>query len=140
MPRGGARPGSGRKPGDPNHPRKGKGSMGPGWGGPARGASDSRIDCGEYGDMVRALARDPANIEAKQEARELYLGTLVNVMVSSDQDAAKVAAADKFADRVDGKTRQEISGPNGGPITSLTITATDPVEAAREYQRIIQGK
>lgn len=38
------------------------------------------------------------------------------------------------------RDRQEISGPNGGPIASLTITATDPVEAAREYQRIIQGK
>jgi len=34
----------------------------------------------------------------------------------------------------------EHTGPNGGPQVSVTIATDDPVEAAREYQRIIQGR
>jgi hypothetical protein len=37
------------------------------------------------------------------------------------------------------RDRQEITGPNGGPQVSVTIATDDPVEAAREYQRIISG-
>lgn len=31
------------------------------------------------------------------------------------------------------------SGPDGGPMVTSTITTTDPVEAARAYQKIIRG-
>jgi len=55
-------------------------------------------------------------------------------------DALKWRAS-KLVPKVYGdKIQAEHSGPNGGPIASLTITATDPVEAAREYQRLIRGE
>ncbi|MBX9595514.1 MAG: helix-turn-helix domain-containing protein [Roseomonas sp.] len=31
------------------------------------------------------------------------------------------------------------TGPDGGPMVTTTITTTDPVEAARAYQKIIRG-
>jgi len=58
--------------------------------------------------MVRALARDPANIEAKIQARELIYGTWVDVMVSSDQDAARNVAAAKLDDRLHGAAKQSV--------------------------------
>ncbi len=105
--------------------------MGPGYGGPANGASSSRIDAGEYGDMVRALARDPKNIEAKAQARELYLGTLVQVMTTAEVDAARVAAADKFADRVDGKAAQKVEVD--AKVASHVIRAPAAPESVAEW-------
>jgi hypothetical protein len=32
-----------------------------------------------------------------------------------------------------------LTGPNGGPLQSVTITTDDPVEAARAYQELIKG-
>lgn len=37
------------------------------------------------------------------------------------------------------KDKIEHSGPNGGPITTVGLTTDDPVEAARQYQRIMAG-
>lgn len=36
--------------------------------------------------------------------------------------------------------RQEQTGPGGGPIQSVGITTSDPIEAAKVYQRLIGGK
>jgi hypothetical protein len=99
-------------------PRGNGAGKGAGWGGPANGSSASRIDAGEYGEHVRALARDPKHAEAKAALRELYLTTLVQVAVTAPEAGARVAAADKLADRVDGKAKQPVenSGPDGGPM------------------------
>lgn len=37
------------------------------------------------------------------------------------------------------KDKVEVTGPNGGPIQSITSQTTDPVEAARIYQEIMKG-
>jgi hypothetical protein len=38
------------------------------------------------------------------------------------------------------KTAVEMTGANGGPVQSLTITTEDPIEAARIYQRMMSGE
>lgn len=37
------------------------------------------------------------------------------------------------------KVVQENTGPNGGPQVNVTITTTDPIEAARAYAELIKG-
>lgn len=92
--------------------RRGTGSghggpkAGAGWGGAAKGAAELRPLGGssdDYAESIRALARDPKHAASKALLRELYLTTLVQVAVSGEAEAARVAAADKLADRVDGK-------------------------------------
>lgn len=41
----------------------------------------------------------------------------------------------EFGERV----QQEVSGPDGGPIQSITLTTDDPIEAAKQYQRLMGG-
>lgn len=38
------------------------------------------------------------------------------------------------------KDKMEHSGPGGGPITTIGLTTDDPVEAARQYQRVMAGE
>lgn len=42
----------------------------------------------------------------------------------------------EYGDRI----TQEHTGPGGGPVTSVNLTAVDPVEAARLYQAFLTGK
>lgn len=42
---------------------------------------------------------------------------------------------DKYRER----TSTELSAPGGGPVALLPATVTDPVEAARVYQRVMRG-
>ena len=37
------------------------------------------------------------------------------------------------------KIQQEVTGPNGGPLQSVTITTDDPVEASKAWQDLIRG-
>jgi hypothetical protein len=37
-------------------------------------------------------------------------------------------------------SKLELSGPGGGPLSTVSIDTSDPVEAGRAYQRIIRGK
>jgi hypothetical protein len=89
------------------------------WGGPAKGASTSRLAPAgdDYSDAIRALARDPAHAESKAPLRELVFRTWVDVATASDNDSARVAAAEKIADRLDGKAvqRQDIKLRNVNP-------------------------
>jgi hypothetical protein len=105
--------------------------MGPGWGGDAKGESTSRFLPGEHAAMIRSLAFDPKNQEAKARARELYLGTLVEVMTTSEVDAARVSAADKFADRIDGKAAQKIDVD--AKVASHVIRAPAAPESVAEW-------
>jgi hypothetical protein len=38
------------------------------------------------------------------------------------------------------KQEHELTGANGGPLTTVGINTNDPVEAAKAYQRIISGE
>ena len=66
----------------------------------------SRIDAGEYGNAVRALARDPNHMEGKAELRELYLATLVNICAQGEAESNRLSAAAKLGERIDGAPRQ----------------------------------
>lgn len=54
-----------------------------------------------------------------------------------DQDAALDYLAKYLG--IDKKTL-EVSGPNGGPVRSVSAITSDPVEAARVYADVMQGK
>lgn len=121
----------------PGHggPRKGAG-----WGGPAKGSGGRKLSPkgDAYSDAARALAYDPKHQEAKAPLRELAMKTWIDVMQTGESEAARVTAAEKMLDRIDGKAiaRVETTGADGGP---LEIKSVDPIEAAREYQRLING-
>lgn len=103
MPRGGARPGAGRKAGDPNHPRRGNGAgKGDGWGEEARGASTSRIDDGAVGDAIRKLGRDPAHMATKEAKAELVLEHLFGLALTAERQETQVSAAVAYSNRVAG--------------------------------------
>lgn len=102
MPRVPRNPGSGKPP--HNGPTRGGKRSGTGWGGPAQGERELRPLGGlndEYAQAVRALARDPANEEAKRPLRELYLGTLAEMAVMGDGHMVRVHAADKLGAKID---------------------------------------
>ena len=62
--------------------------------------------------------------------------TVARVVLSSKQWRAAKLAPKKYGD----KTTVENTGPGGGPIQSVGITTSDPIEAAKVYQRLIGGK
>ncbi len=47
----------------------------------------------------------------------------------------KARDPEKYADRV----KQELTGKNGGPLQSVAVTTTDPMEAAKIYQDMMKG-
>lgn len=70
-------------------------------------------------------------------------------IVDTEEDPAKARVrfdqrrwqAGKLLPKVYGeRNTTEHTGPNGGPITNLTITATDPVEASKVYQQMMSEK
>jgi hypothetical protein len=42
----------------------------------------------------------------------------------------------KYGDRV----AHELSGPNGGPLTASVIATDDPIEAGKQYLRMVSGE
>lgn len=108
MPRTPRSPGAGKPP--HNGKARGEGS-GPGWGGPAKGHAPAPLaPAGDaYSDAVRALAHDPRHAASKAPLRELALRTWIEVAQRSDNDSARVVAAEKIMDRLDGKATQHVS-------------------------------
>jgi hypothetical protein len=117
MPRTPRNPGTGKAPhnGNANGP-----GMGAGWGGPANGASTSRLaGAGDaYSDAIRALAADPRHAASKVPLRELVFRTWVEVAAGGESESARVVAAEKLMDRLDGKAtqRSEVTGADAGPL------------------------
>lgn len=72
--------------------------------------------------------------EGRGESRE-HVGTLKKYRAWSKTDALKMILQAK-RELVE---RHEHSGPNGGPMQSVSITTDDPAEAARAYQELIKG-
>lgn len=61
---------------------------------------------------------------------------VVKLRIWARQWRAAKLAPKKYGD----KTVIESVGPNGGPVQSIGINTTDPIEAAKVYQRLIGGK
>ncbi len=78
------------------------------------------------------LLDDMADIE-NRTLDGTYEPNVAKVVLSSKQWRAAKLAPKKYGD----KTTIESTGPDGGPIQSVGITTSDPVEAAKVYQRLI---
>lgn len=113
------------------HVNKGRGhnkgsgipASGPGWGGPANGASASRIKPGDP-DGITRLARDPAHMSAKDALAEEMTAIIVDV--ARDETVppqTRVIAADKVLDRVQGK-----------PIARTVTTTVDDISQLTDIE------
>ncbi len=115
-------------------------AAGPGWGGAAKGASASSGTVGEHPERFSKLEPDEriAKIENKAAAADRALGVLYEVMERSEYDASKIAAANSLLDRIEGKAVQRSIG--GTTDTVEEIRTRDPIQASREYKKMITGK
>lgn len=120
------------KPGT-NGPAKGPGKGQ--WGGPAKGASTSRIEPGDPAG-IRALARDPANKALKDEMRAELWAKLHSIALTGENETVQVSAADKLLDRIDGKPKQtqEIQAN----VASYVVRA--PADPSSEDEWLAQHK
>lgn len=84
-------------------PRPAAQKGGKGWGGPAKGASTSRVN-----DEVRALRWDKDNLAQKEEIAAQMRHVLYDVALNGDADASRINAADKLLDRIEGKATQRL--------------------------------
>jgi len=102
-------PKTGRFPPRPAAPKGGEG-----WGGAAKGMTQAAGITPE----VRALRWDKDNAAQKEEIAAEMRAVLYNVALNGDADAARINAADKLLDRIEGKAVQksQISGADGGVL------------------------
>jgi hypothetical protein len=119
MPRRNRNPGAGK----PSHngPARGGCRSGSGWGGPAQGAHEHRPLGGaddEYAQEVRRRARDEGVMARKEEVLAILRLKMLDIAFEGDGHAVQLAAADKLADRLEGKPVQktQLSNPDGGPL------------------------
>ena len=110
-------------------PAKGKG-----WGGQARGASASRIKPGDP-DGIAARAHDPAVIADKAVAAEQMRNVLYGIALTGENDHARIAAADKLLDRLDGKAVQRQDVTSGGERIGYVIAAPAEAESVDEWAK-----
>jgi hypothetical protein len=108
--------------------------MGPGWGGPPKGASTSRIKPGDP-DGIAALARDPGNKALKDQFRAELWTKLHTIALTGESEAIQVAAADKLLDRIDGKPKQtqEIEARVASHVVRAPAKPADAAEWAATY-------
>lgn len=114
---------------------------GEGWGGSAKGASTApRL--GPAGDpesdAIRALLRDPANMEAKAEFQAEMLAIQIGIARGGESEANRLNAADKVLDRLGGKPKQQTDITTGGERIGYVIPAPpespDAETWAQQYQ------
>ena len=92
--------------------------------------------------------------EARDDGEVMIAWNVRNLVRPKEgkEDTAVAVARDKLMSETDMKLlakfnpkrwadRQQLehTGPNGGPIQSISTTTTDPVEAARIYQQVMSG-
>ena len=108
-----AREPNGRFKARPEAPKKGQG-----WGGPAQGASGSRITADERGAAIRALSKDPEHMAAKMDLAAEMLALRVQIARAPETQALGLAAAESVERRLLGAPMQpsEVSGPGGKAI------------------------
>lgn len=112
---------------------------GAGWGGPAKGASRSRIQPGDP-DGIQKMSNDP-EIKARQAERAAKLHDMIyNLAMGEDLEGSpipqgelrhetRLAAATAYLDRVEGKpvarSDTRISGGEGGPVNFTWMPPTE---------------
>lgn len=101
---------------DPKTGRFPKGN-GAGWGGPAKGASTSRIKPGDP-DGIRTMNRGK---EVQAERREKVLRMYEEIVDDPEQPVmARITAGDKLLDRIDGKPMQTNLNLNRDDVSRLS--------------------
>lgn len=97
--------------------RRGNGA---GYGGPANGASTSRLaPAGDpESDRIRAMVHDAGVIAHKEAVAEQMRRVLLDVALAGEAETARINAADKLLDRLEGKAlaKQQISGEDGAAL------------------------
>lgn len=105
-------------------PAKGPGK-GPGWGGPAKGAG-TRYVKGEV-QPLQGQGRTPAVLADKAVAAEQMRQVLYGIALEGENDHARIAAADKLLDRLEGKPLARSDLTSGGDkVTTFTIVTGVP--------------
>ena len=116
--------------------RHGNGAGGPGWGGPAKGASISRIRPGDP-DGIQAMSHD-ADVKARRAARaadmEDVLHEIAVTSIAPQFDATRVNAAAKLHAIIEGSPmqRQDVTS-KGERLGGYVVRGPTPVESATEW-------
>lgn len=103
-------------------------SKGDGWGGPAKGASRSRIEPGDP-EGIQRMSNDP-EVKARQAERTARLHDhLYNLALEAQREETQLAATIAFLDRAEGKpvsrVDSRISGGEGGPVNFTWMPPTE---------------
>lgn len=105
------------------------GSAGDGWGGPAKGASDSRIRKGDP-DGIQALSNDPAIKASKEERGELVREHLFSLALGAARQETQVAAAIAYLNRTEGMPVSRNLNANVGDPSQLSDADLAAIAAA----------
>ena len=111
--------------------RRGNGA---GWGGPARGASSSRIKPGDP-DGIQAMVNDP-DVKALADARRLKVMAFYERVVDDEAETTpnRLNAGDKLLDRIDGKPMQRQDVTSKGEQIGYVIAAPEEDESPEAWQ------
>ena len=101
---------------------------GPGWGGPAKGASTSRIRPGDP-DGIQQMSNDP-EVRARQAERAARLHDhLYALATDAERQETQLAATIAFLDRVEGKPVSRVDNRvSGGERGAINDTWLPPPE------------
>lgn len=103
-------------------------------------------------DEAIETATDALEAEARRRALDGVLEPVVSqgriVMVDGEplyirkfSDSLMLAQLKAYrGERYKEKTETKLVGPNGGPVQSISLVVTDPIEAARVYQKMMSGE
>ncbi len=98
---------------------------GAGWGGPAKGASTSRIKKGDP-DGITKLSRDPDRMAMKADRREALETMLFDLAHRASNEHVQVAAAGKLLDVYDRRDLKVTATAAAGSIRVEIIDAGSP--------------
>jgi hypothetical protein len=100
-------------------------AKGAGWGGPAKGASTSRIKPGDP-DGIRPLRWDADNIAAKEEVAAQMRGVLHQVALAGENEHARIAAAGRLLDHIEDRKTKITATAGNGVVRVEIIDAGSP--------------
>ena len=137
MPRRVRNPGSGKPP--HNGPAKGAGIGGPrageGWGGDARGTGTRPPLSSDPADQRRRweLRFDEKHQAQKEQVAAEMRGILYEIATGAPETLARLNAADKLLDRIEGKPVQKSDITSGGNRLGYVIAAPQEAADAEEW-------
>jgi len=80
-------------------------------------------------------------VREKIKASQLVNFLQNHVLGRKKATATQLKAADILLRKcIPDLNRTEVTGKDGGPVESVGIVTDDPLEAGRQYQRLISGK